>query len=98
VKFEKPLDHGLLKRALGVETEFSQGVAGETEIRNDEREWRFVPNEPWRAGKHHLVVLAFLEDAAGNRVDGAFEVDMFNEIDKTGKPERYLVTFTVFSH
>lgn len=98
VTFEKPLDHGLLKRALGVQTASGVAVPGETDIRNHEREWRFVPKAPWTAGKHSLVVLSFLEDAAGNRVDGAFEVDMFDKVDKSGTPERYLVTFTVFSH
>lgn len=98
VKFEKPLDHGLLKRALGVQTASGASVRGDTDIRNNEREWRFVPAERWAAGKHNLVVLSFLEDAAGNRVDGAFEVDMFDKVDKSATPERYLVTFTVFSH
>ncbi|MBC8088613.1 MAG: hypothetical protein H7Z40_15220 [Phycisphaerae bacterium] len=98
VQFEKSLDHGLLKRALGVQTALGRAVPGETDIRRNEREWRFVPLEPWTAGRHSLIVLSFLEDAAGNRVDGAFEVDMFNEIDKNAAQERYLVTFTVFSH
>ena len=98
VAFEKPLDHGLLKRALGVETAGGKKVLGSTEIGRSEREWRFVPLQPWTAGKHRLVILSFLEDAAGNRVDGAFEVDMFNEVDKQAPQDRYLVTFTVFSH
>ena len=41
------------------------------------------------------MIFPILEDAAGNRVDGAFAVDMCNEIDKAGKQERYLLAFKV---
>lgn len=95
VTFERPLDHGLLKRALGVQSKSGTQVAGTTTIGRDEMEWRFVPDEPWKIGDHSLVILSILEDAAGNRVDGAFEVDMFNQIDKVGKQERYLLSFTI---
>lgn len=60
-----------------------------------EREWRFVPREPWRAGDYHLVVLSILEDVAGNRVGRAFEVDMFDRVDSTVVPERTTRPFTV---
>jgi hypothetical protein len=57
--------------------------------------WHFTPDEPWRAGGYDVVVLSFLEDLAGNRVGRAFEVDMFNRIDKSPAPERYTVPFTI---
>ncbi|MEP6834590.1 MAG: hypothetical protein ABJB74_14440 [Gemmatimonas sp.] len=95
VTFERPLDNGLLKRALGVQLKSGTQVAGSTTIARDEAEWRFVPDQPWSAGDHNLVIFSILEDAAGNRIDGAFEVDMFNEIDKAGKQERYLLAFTI---
>lgn len=98
VKFERPLDHGLLKRALGVQSKMGAQILGTTEIARDETEWRFVPEQPWQAGDHNLVILSMLEDAAGNRVDGAFEVDMLKEVDKAGKQEQYLLRFTIFSH
>ena len=95
VTFERPLDHGLLKRALGVQAKIGTQIFGTTSIERNETEWRFVPSAPWKTGDHNLVIFSILEDAAGNRVDGAFEVDMFNEIDKEGKQERYLLAFKV---
>jgi hypothetical protein len=95
VTFERALDHGLLKRALGVRTKSGAQVHGESAIARNETEWRFVPDTPWKAGDHSLVILSFLEDAAGNRIDGAFEVDMFNQIDKAGKQEEYLRPFRI---
>lgn len=98
VTFERPLDHGLLKRALGVQSIAGAQIPGTTVIARNETEWRFVPDQPWHAGDHNLVILSMLEDSAGNRVDGAFEVDMLKEVDKAGKPEQYLLRFTIFSH
>lgn len=95
VTFERPLDHGLLKRALGVQSKAGTQITGMTEIARDETEWRFVPDKPWQSGDHNLVIFSMLEDAAGNRVDGAFEVDMLKEVDKAGKPDQYLRAFTV---
>jgi hypothetical protein len=97
VTFERPLDHGLLKRALGVQSIAGSQISGITAISRDETEWRFVPDQPWQSGDHNLVIFSMLEDAAGNRVDGAFEVDMLKEVDKAGKPEQYLLKFSVSS-
>ena len=36
-----------------------------------------------------------LEDPAGNRIDGPFEVDMFERVDKTPAPERHTIPFTI---
>lgn len=95
VTFERPLDHGLLKRALGVQAITGAQILGIAEIARDETEWRFVPDKAWQSGDHNLVIFAMLEDAAGNRVDGAFEVDMLKEVDKAGKQEQYLRRFTI---
>ncbi len=95
VTFAKPIDYGLLQRALGVERAGADAVAGTVAIAPGEREWRFTPSTPWRAGAHAVVVLSMLEDAAGNRIDHPFEVDMFDRVDMTAAPERYRVPFVV---
>jgi hypothetical protein len=96
VTFPAPLDHGLLRRALGVERG-GQALEGEIAIDAQETVWRFTPREPWRAGDYALVALAFLEDLAGNRIGRAFEVDNFERTDITFEPERTPVPFTIAS-
>ena len=95
LSFPEPLDHGLLRRALGVETSDGDAVAGDVVIDSQEREWRFRPHEPWRTGRYRVLVLDILEDAAGNRIDGAFEVDKFDRVDSLRPTERRYLPFTV---
>lgn len=95
VKFPRALDHGILQRALGVATSAGTRVTGEVEIGPGEREWRFTPSEPWRAGNYSLVVLSILEDPQGNRIGRPFEVDMFERVDSTAAPERHTLPFRI---
>ncbi len=97
VTFPKSLDHGLLQRALGVETADGTQVTGTVEASPDDREWRFVPNNPWRRGPYRVLVLSILEDPAGNRIDRPFEVDVFERVDRTPAPERRTIPFNVRS-
>jgi hypothetical protein len=73
VIFPKPLDHGLLHSALGVARE-GHSIAGDVTVEGAETRWLFTPREPWRAGRHALIVQTRLEDPAGNRIGRAFEV------------------------
>lgn len=95
VSFPESLDHGLLRRALGVETSDGTAVTGDVTIDKQEREWRFTPHESWRAGRYRLVVLNILEDPSGNRIDGAFEVDKFERVDSGKVAERREMGFVV---
>jgi hypothetical protein len=94
VTFPEPLDHGLLRRALGVQRAGAP-VEGEVTIEAAETRWRFTPRGGWTPGDYDLVALAFLEDLAGNRIGRAFEVDNFERTDLTTEPERTTRTFTV---
>ena len=95
IHFNEPLDFGLLQRAVGIEREDGTSIDGEVTVAAAEREWRFVPAQPWVAGDHRVLVLDFLEDLAGNRVNRAFEVDMFTHADSTAKPPRYTIPFRI---
>jgi hypothetical protein len=94
VAFREPLDHGLLMRALGVRLN-GVPVAGNAEVTSGERQWAFTPDQPWRAGTHHLLALSILEDVAGNQIGRAFEVDNFDTVDKDPDPKTVLVPFVV---
>jgi hypothetical protein len=95
VTFAQPLDHGLLMRALGVETAQGAPLAGSSRVEAEETRWLFAPAKPWRAGDYRLVVLRILEDASGNQIGRAFEVDNFQTIDQSPQPERITVGFSV---
>ena len=95
VRFPKALDHGLLRRALGVETASGASVDGRIEIEPGERAWRFVPTAAWKAGSHRLVVLSILEDIAGNRINRRFEADRFDRVDSSAATPRFEIPFVV---
>lgn len=73
VTFPWALDHGLLRRALGVRRAGAD-VAGEIAIEAAETRWTFRPHHPWRPGEYSLIALTLLEDPAGNRLGRAFDV------------------------
>jgi hypothetical protein len=79
VRFPWPLDRALLRSAVGVArsgaTPFLR-LAGEIEVDDGDRRWRFTPREAWTAGTYDLVALSVLEDPSGNAVGRPFEVDM----------------------
>ena len=94
-RFPEPLDHGLLSRAVGVVAAAGTTVPGEIAIDAEERAWRLLPRDAWRAGAYDLVVLSILEDAAGNRVGRPFEVDEFSRVDESPAPERTTRRFVI---
>ena len=88
LRFAGPLDHGLMQRALGMETAAGTTLAGVSSVGAGERSWAFVPAAPWQAGDYRLLVLTILEDVAGNRIDRPFEVDNFDRVDSAGTGDR----------
>lgn len=94
VTFPKPLDHGLLYRALGIERS-GKPVDGEISIGPNETEWRFTPAAQWTSGTYDLVVLSILEDPMGNKIGRAFDIDSFKEIDKSPAPDRLTLPFVI---
>ena len=94
VTFPKPLDHGLLNRALGIERD-GKNIDGEIAIAASETEWRFTPATPWAGGAYTLAVLSILEIPMGNKIGRAFDIDSFKEIDKSPAPDRVTLPFVV---
>ncbi len=94
VTFPKPLDRGLLLRALGVRLD-GQAVDGDARVEAAETRWVFTPRRPWSTGRYELVALSILEDPAGNQIGRAFEVDNFEAVDKSPDPKTIAVPFVV---
>lgn len=95
VAFPEPLDHGLLLRALGVQGPDGAAIGGDISVGKGELTWSFTPREFWKAGTHHIVAFAMLEDLAGNRIGRAFEVDQFDRSDRSAEPEKTLIPFQI---
>ncbi len=75
VTFPRPLDYGLLQRAVAVSTARRDRVPGDIRIEAGETRWRFVPHTAWRSGEYRLIASSALEDVAGNRIGRPFEVE-----------------------
>ena len=83
VTFPAPLDHGLLARALAVESSDGRLIDGDVALEAGDTRWTFRPRTPWDAGDYRLAALSILEDPAGNRIGRAFEVDMTRPAGET---------------
>jgi hypothetical protein len=82
VRFQRPLDHALLLRMITLEGPDKKQVAGDIATADDERRWEFRPEQPWATGAYSLIADKTLEDTAGNNLARAFEVDVFETVDK----------------
>jgi hypothetical protein len=76
VRFDRPLDHGLLQHCLAVLGPDGARVAGDGTVGDEERSWVFTPSAPWVAASCALVVDPMLEDLAGNSVTRVFDRDL----------------------
>ena len=94
VTFPKPLDHGVLMRALGVRLN-GQPVTGDIAIERGETRWMFTPTDPWRAGAYQLLALDILEDPSGNQIGRAFEVENARAVDKGPDAKTITLPFLV---
>jgi hypothetical protein len=90
VNFTKPLDYALLQRAFAI-----PGVTGTASIDDGETQWRFKPDEPWKAGEYKLLVDLSLEDLAGNRIDRTFDVDTQQGVYETPAANTITLSFRI---
>jgi hypothetical protein len=88
VQFGEPLEAALATRLIWVD-----GVRGEVTLGAEEREWRFVPDQPWADRPHVLKVDTVLEDLAGNRVGRPFDVDVFERVSR--RVEREILSLPI---
>jgi hypothetical protein len=72
----KSIDYRSLHTGLTVTDAKGKAVAGKIAIGKDEKNWRFTPNEAWKATPHRVNVSPELEDACGNTPSRAFDVNL----------------------
>ena len=82
VSFPKPLDHALALRMIQVADTSAKLIAGQPALADEERRWTFTPAQPWSRAAHTLLVQKTIEDLAGNNIGKAFEVDVFDKVEK----------------
>jgi hypothetical protein len=64
-------------------------------ITREERQWTFLPDAAWRPGTYALVVETVIEDLAGNNVGKPFDVDIFENVQRTLTSESVTLPFEV---
>ncbi|MDE2779612.1 MAG: hypothetical protein OXI91_08060 [Chloroflexota bacterium] len=94
VGFDRPLDHALLQRSLGVSGPEGEPVAGKGSTGPNEKSWQFEPELPWAEGRHRLVVGRQLEDLAGNSPLRVFDRDMTEADDGPDPADLLSADFT----
>lgn len=82
VNFPKPLDHALALRMIQVADTSAKLLEGQPALTDEERRWAFTPAQPWPRAPHTLLVQKTIEDLAGNNIGKAFEVDVFDGVEK----------------
>jgi len=95
VEFSEPLDHGLLMRLLEVMDLQGKFVEGSIQVDRNETRWQFTPDERWEEGYYFLKAVTTLEDLAGNKLNGLFEVDVFERVEERIATESVLLRFRV---
>jgi hypothetical protein len=95
VTFPWALDRALLARAVGITVPAGRAVEGDTAPGAGETIWTFRPRLPWQPGDYRVTVLTLLEDPSGNRVGRAFEIEAFEQPQRTPEAERVHLPFQI---
>ena len=66
ITFDRSFDRHLLTSKLRVIAKTGHQIEGDIEVRDGERSWRFIPNQPWSGTDLQLAAEISLEDVAGN--------------------------------
>jgi len=82
IVFPEPIDHALAQRVIRVMDGADQTLAGQIMLADEERRWTFVPAQSWAEGRHAVSVQKTIEDLAGNNIGKAFEVDLFEGVQR----------------
>jgi hypothetical protein len=89
IEFGESLDAALALRLITIP------IPGHPSLGPAEREFRYVPKEPWPLTSFDILIDTALEDLAGNKVGRPFDVDTFDRV--TVRSGRGLVRLKVES-
>lgn len=86
---KEPLDHFLTPESLQILDKDGNLVKGDMVMGTGDRLAYFTPQEPWKNGKHTLVIEARLEDLAANNLNRLFDQDL---MQKKRRPDESFYT------
>ncbi len=95
ISFPDSMDHALAQRMIRVITPPGELVPGNAVLEDQERRWSFTPSRPWNAGSHTVLVQTTIEDLAGNNIGKAFEVDLFDGVQRRLTNSTSRLPFTI---
>jgi hypothetical protein len=93
VHFGRVMDAALCEDEIAVVTPSGEVVQTRVSLATDGTAARLIPNHPWRAGAHRLVVSERLEDVCGNRLGEALDHDLASD----GSPRAGMINFSTRS-
>ena len=76
------MDQALASRVIRVADAVGRLVEGDNALSDQEQLWGFTPQESWKTGHYELHVQNTIEDLAGNNIGKAFEVDLFEGVQR----------------
>ncbi len=83
ILFPKPLDQAILQREVDVLDSSGTAVSGSISMGPEEKSWIFTPDTAWEKGNYSIEVGTTLADLAGNMIGRPFEIDVFEQVDKS---------------
>jgi hypothetical protein len=95
IDFSEPMDHALALRVIRVASATGNHVGGATTLSSHEKKWTFTPQENWKRGDYQVQVQNTIEDLAGNNIGKAFEVDLFEGVQRRFTNQVVKLSFTV---
>ena len=95
VKFPDSMDHALALRLIRVAGPVGPTLEGTAALDDQERRWTFTPAAPWPQGAHRLIIATTIEDLAGNNVGKPFDVDVFENVQRSLASETVELPFVI---
>ena len=95
IDFSEPMDHALALRVIRAATIRGEPVEGVAVLSDHEKKWTFTPQKNWRRDVYQIEVQNTIEDLAGNNIGKAFEVDLFEGVQRRFTNQVVKLPFTV---
>lgn len=73
IDFKESIDIMSLQNRLFVFTSNDDRIDGKIKFNNNEKSWKFIPNQKWKKGDYTLKINSRLSDPSGNNLNGLFD-------------------------